>query len=218
MSRILFLFSSELERDAAFPVGVPDGALTAITGVGLIDAAIATANAVRDTNADAVVYLGTCGAHRESRIPIGAIVVAESVCISSGDVARGEMRMPSLLATRVDCDVQLGMRVARRADDGRGAIARARVSCTLGVTENDVLAGLLSSTSGCEVENLEAFSVMRAASPRPTAIVLGVTNIVGANGGRDWHANHAPMMQRLARCVVSESPDDITTTIREQRV
>jgi hypothetical protein len=77
----------------------------------------------------------------------------------------------------------------------------ATVSTTLGITESDRLAAIFSG-AGAEVENLEAFSVVRAAGDIPVTVVLGVTNIVGKGGGEDWLGNFREMMQLVARTVL----------------
>lgn len=202
MKRVLFLFSSELERDAAFPDGVPTGAMIGTTGVGPIDAAIGAARAVADTEPDAVVFLGTCGAHRDSGLSIGDVIYATTIRLGSGDVARGEMRIPSLLPSELECDESLGRTIAAAIDaTPQSRVTAARVSCTLGVTESDDLAAMLAAHDGSQVENLEAFSVAHAARPLPVAVILGVTNMVGSGGGRDWFANYRMLMNRLSHCV-----------------
>jgi nucleoside phosphorylase len=202
MTRPLYLFSSALERDAAFPDGVDNGALTGVTGVGLVDAGIGTANAIHDVRPDAIVFLGTCGAHRTSGLVIGDIVFASTVSLSSGDVARGEMRIPSLIPSELWCSQSLGHVLAQHAETPTGRfVTSARVSCTLGITESDALAGTLAEASRADVENLEAFAVVRAAAELRAAVILGVTNIVGVDGGRDWQLNYMSIMQRLSRCV-----------------
>ncbi|MBC8144321.1 MAG: hypothetical protein H7X80_01980, partial [bacterium] len=114
MKRILFLFSSAIERDAALPDGLPDGVLTGVCGIGLVEAGIGTTRMIHDTRPDAVVFLGTCGAYRSSGLVVGDVVVASTTCLSSGDVARGEMRIPSLVPTVMQCDVELATEFARR--------------------------------------------------------------------------------------------------------
>lgn len=235
MTRTLYLFSSDLERDAAFDEGARDernrersdernrehsnernGAsdfpLIRIAGVGLVDAAIGTVRAIYETQPDSVVYIGTCGAHRASGLAIGNIVVAASACIGSGDIARNEMRMPTLLASEIACDGDLSSElITQVATSTERRVASVRVSCTLGVTESDALAEALCESNRCDVENLEAFAVVRAASPIPTAVILGVTNIVGIDGGRDWHANFRAMMKRLGECAVVAPSRNVDT-------
>jgi adenosylhomocysteine nucleosidase len=198
----LLLFSSDLERDAAFPGGLPGDLLTGITGVGLIEAAIGTARLLDRHHPPSVIFLGTCGAHRESGIAIGEIVVASEVTIGSGDVARGSMRIPTLMAARLAADASLSDMILDAARRRGGAARKGTVSCTLGITEDDELARSLNASGSGEVENLEAFSVVRACEDIPVAVVLGVTNIVGSGGGRDWAANYRAMMRAVAELVV----------------
>jgi len=203
----LYLFSSAIERDAAFPDGIPGALLCGLTGVGLIDAAVETARLCALHRPDEVVFLGTCGAHRESGLAIGDIVIASEVAIGSGDVARGWMRLPSLLVARLGTDAGLNARLRDRYADAGIEARRATVSCTLGVTETDELAGSLNRYDRSDVENLEAFSVLRAAGAIPAAVVLGVTNIVGAGGGADWRANYRRMMSRVAGALTGDRID-----------
>lgn len=204
----LYLCSSAIERDAAFPEGVPEGVLCEITGVGLIDAAIETARHCDRHRPSAIVFLGTCGAHRESRVAIGDIVVASEIAIGSGDVAGGAMRLPSLLVARLATDPALSAELLEAlAESGSGA-RMATVSCTLGITESDALAATLHAHDRSDVENLEAFSVLRAAVGVPAAVILGVTNIVGEGGGEGWRANFREMMRRVAR-VASGNPTSL---------
>jgi futalosine hydrolase len=211
MMRILSLFSSDLERSAAFPDGVPSEALIDVTGVGPIDAAIGTVRAIERHRPDAVVFIGTCGAHRDAGLAIGDVVLATTIRLGSGDVARGEMRIPSLLPSEVSCDDALSAAVAAAlARDANITATAARVSCTLGVTETDELARTLAAHDGSQVENLEAFSVAHASRPLPVAVVLGVTNFVGSGGGRDWLANYAALMLRLSHCVAGSRQEHST--------
>lgn len=197
MSRTLLLFSSDLERDAVFPdgtlVGVPHG----VTGVGLIDAAIGTSRLLSEHRPDAIVFVGTCGAYPSSGLEIGDVVVASDIRIGSGDIAAGEMRFPSLLPSVRSCDLVLSEMVLSCSSglvEG-GRVVSGTVACTLGITESDELAGRLREFDGCDVENLEAFSVLHAAGTIPTVVLLGVTNHVGADGGAEWRVNYRRMME-----------------------
>ncbi|MGE3801022.1 MAG: hypothetical protein AB7H80_08385 [Candidatus Kapaibacterium sp.] len=184
MSGTLWLFSSDLERNAAFPDGLPDGVTTAITGVGLVDAGIGTCKAILEQRPERLIFFGTCGAYPASGLKIGEIISATTLSLGSGDTSRGEMRIPGLLPA----EVEVGAGELRE-------LKNARVVCTLGVTENDALALLLGREG--DVENLELFSVARAAGDIPVTGLLGVTNIVGANGGREWRENYRSVMRSL---------------------
>jgi nucleoside phosphorylase len=196
MSDVLILFSSDLERDAAYPDGLPEGISTGIAGVGLVDAAIGTAREIAAHQPSALIFAGTCGAYRESGLSIEDVLVAREVRLGSGDVGRKEMRYPTLLQSRLTCDEELSKIVISRSFNTgwEGSVRRGTVACTLGVTETDELAATLYEHDRCDGENLEAVSVLRAAGSIPTAIVLGVTNIVGNGGGSDWRAHYQRMM------------------------
>ena len=193
MSGLLILFSSEIERSAAFPDGDPPGVGVAICGVGLVDAAVGAAREIDRVDPDSVLFAGTCGAHRGATLRIGEILLVSEAGLSSGDVARGEMRIPALLPSTIAIDAAANERLARSIDTS-DSLPTVRCSCTLGVTESDALADLLEHSHGADVENLELFAVLRAAGPRPALALLGVTNIVGSGGGTDWRRNYAEVM------------------------
>lgn len=199
MSGRLWLFSSNIERDAAFPDGLPTGLQTGITGVGLVDAGVMTVELIRQFEPSQVVFLGTCGAYPGSDLAVGDIVAVESVRLGSGDTARGEMRIPKLLPAALNSSGELTQSVVAAS---AGLTIRAGTAlCTLGVTENDPLAETLGALA--DVENLEVFSVFRACGLLPTAAILGVTNIVGEGGGKDWAANYGSTMSMLAAGLVA---------------
>ena len=191
MSKRLWLFSSDLERSAGFPNGIPDDVLTGITGVGLVEATIGTLNMIAIYEPDEVVYIGTCGAYPGSGLEIGEMVSGAVVNIGSGDTVTGKMRMPSLLPSEVMCSAEL----LREFVD----LQEKRVVCTFGVTEDNELAVSLASLG--DVENLELFSIVQAVGSISVVGLLGVTNIVGENGGKEWQENYEMVMRRLVEYV-----------------
>jgi len=199
--RLLYLFSSDIELHAAFPDGAPAGLPVAVTGVGLVDAAIGAVRAIERHRPAAVVFLGTCGAHRGSGLAIGDLVVASGASLGSGDVVGGRMRLPEILCSRLQTDEVLSGRFTDVMASAGTSPCNAWVSCTLGITEDDDLAALLHEQEHAGVENLELFPVLRAAEDIPATALLGVTNIVGVGGGADWRANFRAEMLRLGRIV-----------------
>lgn len=196
MSGVLILFSSEIERVAAFPFGEPAGARIGIAGVGLVDAGIGAARLIDRFDPSCVIFAGTCGAHSGSGVERGEIVLASHVRLGSGDVSRGAMRIPTLLPSVITVDSVLNAHFASLLPE---SIVPALVdcSCTLGITEQEELATRLRDHDGSDVENLELFSILRAAGTIPAIGLMGVTNIVGPQGGSQWRESYRPMMRMV---------------------
>jgi hypothetical protein len=201
MTDVLLLFAAEMERAAAFPDGIPDDICAELTGVGLVDAAVGAARLIEQHKPEAVIFAGTCGAHQQSRFAIGDILIATEAALCSGDVVRAWMRFPGLLSTRLTTDQALSKIIIGRWYHTRcqAEVQRGTVSCTMGVTEDEALAQSLYEHDRTDAENLELFSVLRAAGSIPTAAALGVTNVVGPNGGRNWKANYEGSMLAIGR-------------------
>lgn len=198
MSRLL-LFSSGLERDAAFPNGVPGSLWSDVAGVGLADAAAGTSRIVARHTPSSILFVGTCGAYPASGFQIGQLVLARAVRLGAGDVAAGAMRIPGLMPQPIFTDADLTDQLRRQLSTPP---ADAEVICTLGITESESLARQLESGVPHRVENLEAYPVLRAANGIPTAILLGITNIVGPNGGREWKENFRTVMQAAVHAIL----------------
>jgi hypothetical protein len=112
------------------------------------------------------------------------------------------MRLPTLLASGLQADGVLMQKLIDKASSSGVSMAPVRVSTTLGITEDAELATELNDFGFGAVENMEAFAVLRAAGLTPAAVVLGVTNIVGPSGGRDWAANYKMMMRKAVESVL----------------
>lgn len=196
---LLLLFSSELERGAAFPNGVPDSLWSDISGVGLVDAAAGTSRIVARHTPTTILFVGTCGAYPESGFQIGQLVLARTVRLGSGDVAAGTMRIPGLMPELIPTDAELTQHLRNQLST---PAADAEVICTLGITESELLARQLESGIHQRVENLEAYPVLRAAAGIPTAVLLGITNIVGPDGGRQWREHFRRVMQAAVNAIL----------------
>lgn len=193
--RRLYLFSSNLELDAALAGDRKPHDLD-VAGVGLVDAAIGTARALERHTPEEVIFIGTAGAFEGRNIAIGDLMLARRVIVLSGDLVSAGMRLPSLLWSGTDGDEQLTRRIARGLAKHGRIPSTGTVGCTLGVTENAGLATALSGWQDADVENLEAFGLLRACHGRARcAVVLGVTNIVGPGGGDGWRANFSTAMR-----------------------
>ncbi len=185
MSRLL-LFAAPMEMEPALDAASPAGWEVECVGVGPIAAAVGTIRAVAKHAPEDILYLGTCGCYPGSELTIGDVVTAETLLFTSGEIVDNRARIPHVQPSMLRC--------ARF--DSEESIRSVTVVCTIGVTEEEALAERLASVG--HVENLEIFSVRFAAKEIPVRAILGVSNAVGPDGGREWMENHAEVMKRVA--------------------
>ena len=136
---------------------------------------------VLETRPIAIVLVGSCGAYAGSSLEIGDVVLGhEMVLAHSGE-------LPEVVPTR------------SRPRLFELAARRVIVASTLGITTDDTRASAIERETKAEVENLEAFAVARACERAnvPVAILLGVTNRVGAGGRAEWKANAKRVTQAV---------------------
>lgn len=187
----LVLFSAAMERDPAIAPGIPDDWFVETVGVGPVEAAVGTLRAIVKHLPSEIIFAGTCGAYPGSNIAVGEIVTVREVRLTSGDVLAGAARIP-----KIQPEGCLPLRWTR------GRIRDVEALCTIGITEDEELARRLGAHG--EVENLELFSICRAAAPMPVRSILGVTNVVGANGGEEWKKNYREVMTEVGRRIFGE--------------
>ena len=188
MSGRLYLFAAEMEQDAASPGGFARNIAYGCCGIGLVDAAIGAGELIRRHEPDEIAFLGSCGAYPDKSLVVGDIVMAASVRVGSGEIADGIVRIPTLQSSSMECVPLEGY-----------ALPIVDVVCTLGVTEDDALAQSLARLG--DVENMELFAVCRAAGSIPVSALLGVTNLVGAEGGMQWRRNYQRVMGAVGEVV-----------------
>ena len=182
----LLLFSAGMERDAAIQGDLPEDWVVETVGVGPIESAVGTIRAIAKHLPTEIIYAGTCGAYPGSNIQVGQIVTVREVRFTSGEVISGAVRIPD--AQPVGC---LPLRW------NRAELRDVDALCTIGITEDDALARTLGEAA--EVENLELFSICRAAAPTTVRSILGVTNIVGPGGGKGWKENYRDVMAEIGK-------------------
>ena len=169
------------------------------TGVGLAAASTGTALAIERMQPRVMILVGSCGAYPTTAgLRVGDLVQAERVLLADLAVARGEAAL--VAAT----DQVLGTDSALRKTLGEhGASRSVWVANTLGITTSDSAAQLLGATTGCAVENLEAFGVALAAAAAsiPCAVVLGGTNVVRSEARPQWRQHREQAAFKTARLV-----------------
>ncbi|MBK9518510.1 MAG: phosphorylase [Anaeromyxobacter sp.] len=179
---LLAAFPPELAGLDAAP---PPGWRVALTGVGALAAAAATARLLAEARPDRVLFVGTCGAY-DARLSVGDLVAASVVVAASLDVLEGRAYRPEVEATRWPSTLPL-------------PFAPHAVVVPPGITVAPGGAALLGTLGAAE--HLELSGVFQAAHAAgvPVGAVLAVANRVGPGAHQEWKANHA----RVSRALVA---------------
>jgi futalosine hydrolase len=145
------------------------GASTLVCGVGPVEAAARTATALADLQPTAVLHVGLAGARDFTEI--GFVVGSEALYSDADD--------PYWIVLRLSPAEQLA-RAARRA------LPDARFE-PIGMTAR------VGSSTGCEVEAMEGYSVLRAAALAgvPAVEVRVLANAVGEPDRAKWQLTDA---------------------------
>jgi nucleoside phosphorylase len=156
-------------------------------GVGLVEAAIGATTAIAEVKPDAVMFVGTAGSYpgRRPDLALAGVVTARRLFLLADGVATGDAYLPSALPATQETTVAL-----RRIAAGAGLLM-ADVACPLAITSRPAQARRGDRAPACDVENLEAFAVARAAAAAdlPFAAILGISNTVGPSAHAAWKRN-----------------------------
>ena len=156
-------------------------------GVGLVEAAIGATAAIAEVKPDAVMFVGTAGSYpgRRPDLALAGVVAARRLLLLADGVATGDAYLPSALPATQESTVAL-----RRITAASGLLL-ADVACPLAITSRPVPVGGGGGAPACDVENLEAFAVARAAAAAdlPFAAILGISNTVGPSAHAAWKRN-----------------------------
>lgn len=177
---LLAAFPPELAGLDAAP---PPGWRVAVTGVGALAAAAATARLVAEIRPSRVLFVGTCGAY-DGRLAVGALVSATAALAVSLDVLAGRAYRPSLETTRWAATLPL-------------PFPGVAVAVPPGITTDPEGARLLGALA--PAEHLELTGVFAAAHAAgvPVGAALAVANRVGPQAHAEWKANHAAVSRAL---------------------
>jgi nucleoside phosphorylase len=150
-----------------------DGWRTLQCGVGPVDAAIATAAAIAEERPAAILHVGIAGARRASSITPPALVIGDSALYCDLDI-------PPEWAPRVVAASMGLLDAARRALPG-AAVLQIGTSARVG------------GTSGCDVEAMEGFAVLRAAQRAgvPAIEIRAVSNEIEERDRAHWRFDDA---------------------------
>ena len=189
MPEPLLLFAAEMERTAFFEGWDGPDIATALVGVGVVEAAIRTAQVVVQRNPESLCFIGTAGTFDEATLSIGEFAVAKRAVLASAAVVDGLSRVPSIQPSECECSLEIAHRILPQD------VKSAKVVCTLGITESTEMATTLSASG--DLENLEIFGVARAAGGCPIAGIFAVSNVVGPGGGTAWRTHYRSTLARL---------------------
>jgi nucleoside phosphorylase len=158
---------------------------TKVIGLGHAAAAAATARGILAVAPRAVLLVGTCGVYPNlaQYRPLDVLVPSRLVLVDPMAL-QGRAEIPTPMVTRLDCAAMLvaGLNAGRPRP-----FAPSITSMTARISD-DGLATSVASSTGCEADNPEAFAVATAcqAGNVPFAAILGVSNLVGSVGLKDW--------------------------------
>ena len=74
----LLVFATEMERDAVFPHGVPDGWFCCVSGVGVLETTFNLCQFLNQHSVDFVLQMGIAGAYPNSGFSVGDLVRVDS--------------------------------------------------------------------------------------------------------------------------------------------
>lgn len=183
---LLAAFSPELAGLDAAP---PAGWRVALTGVGALAAAAATARLLVEVQPDRVLFVGTCGAY-DDRLAVGAHLSATEAIATSLDELEGRAFRPEIERTRWSAGWTLPL---------PGHVVAVPPAITRTVEGARRLAALAAA------EHLELTGVFAAcaAAGVPAAAALAVANRVGPDANAEWRANHARVSRELVAALIS---------------
>jgi purine-nucleoside phosphorylase len=174
MRLLLAAFPPELAGLDASP---PPGWRCALTGVGALAAAVATARLVAEHAPERVLFVGTCGAY-DGRLAVGDLLSASEAVACSLDEVEGRAYRPAPERTRWRAGWELPL-------PGHPVAVPPAVTATE--------AGARALAGVATAEHLELTGVFAAceAAGVPVAAALAVANRVGPQAHAEWRANHA---------------------------
>jgi futalosine hydrolase len=163
-----------------------EGVSVVETGVGPVDAALATARALAGGSYRALVNAGIGGGFR-GRAAVGDIVIVDVDAYADLGLENGEpLGLPGGRTLATSAASTPALVAAARARIPQASIGRGITSAT--VTTSDARASALDARFAPAVESMEGFAVLHAAAQAgvPAIEVRGISNLVGDRATRGW--------------------------------
>lgn len=184
-------FEPEVESLRRLVRGVRGISLKPI-GIGAVDAAVGATRAIAAARPARVIFVGTAGIYgrgKAATAAIGSVAVAgELFCVSMAAL-RGDGYLPGPMILRVETSPELRLALAAHVP---GEAPPPGVACPMAITRSESLGLRIAAATGASLENLETFSVARAAKAAgvPFGAVLGIANRVAPIGHEQWLRHH----------------------------
>jgi purine-nucleoside phosphorylase len=183
---LLAAFSPELAGLDAAP---PEGWRVALTGVGALAAAAATARLLVEVRPQRVLFVGTCGAY-DARLAVGDHLCASEAVAVSLDELEGRAYRPEIERTRWSAGWTL-------------PLPAFVVAVPPAITRTVEGARRLSGVAAAEHLELTGVFAACAEAGVPAAAALAVANRVGPEANVEWRANHASVSRSLVAALRS---------------
>jgi nucleoside phosphorylase len=185
-SLLLAAFSPELAGLDAAP---PPGWRVALTGVGALAAAAATARLLVELRPTRVLFVGTCGAY-DSRLSVGDRLSASVAIATSLDELEGRAYRPEIEQTRWEAGWSLPLppHLVAVPPAITCTAEGARRLAAVAAAEHLELTGIFAACAGAGVT---------------AAAALAVANRVGPEANAEWRGNHARVSRELVEALRS---------------
>jgi purine-nucleoside phosphorylase len=179
---LLAAFPPEL---AGLDLQPPAGWIAGLTGVGAVEAAVATSRLVAAHRPARVLFVGTCGAY-DDRLSIGDLLSASEAIATSVDELAGGSYRPGVERTRWRATWPL-------------PFPAHAVAVPPAITRTAAGAALLATVAAAEHLELSGVLAACAAAGAPAAAALAVANRAGPGAHAEWRASH----ERVSRALVA---------------
>lgn len=173
-----------------------------IVGFGHGVAGATTARGIAALQPRAVVLVGSCGAYPgQAQYQPHDVVVATKVHALDHAVLRGQAEWPTPMTTVFETSAAMVAGLAT----GRHRTHAVPVASPLAMTTDDAIAARVKGAIGAEAESVDALGIAAAATGAniPFACVLGVANLVGSTGLKDWAQFHREAVVQAAHAVAA---------------
>lgn len=171
-------------------------------GVGLVEASLGAAQILETLRPRVVILVGTAGVYPASaaRLPVATAAVADEIALVPEILPGDDTYLPEAMPRREVASPALAKEIRKVA-----GLPSARVANPLAISASRRAATCAARRSGCDLENLEAFALARAATSMkiPFAVVLGVANRVGPTAHREWKKNAASAAAAACEAVLA---------------